>query len=80
MNEELRSANEELETSKEELQTVNEQLNHVNTQLEHKIPQTETLTEDITNLLASTAIAILLLDSERNDKAIHAFCSPDVRP
>ncbi|KXU83839.1 PAS domain S-box protein [Paraburkholderia monticola] len=62
MNEELRSANEELETSKEELQAVNEQLNQVNAQLEHKIGQAEALAEDVTNLLASTEIATLLLD------------------
>jgi two-component system CheB/CheR fusion protein len=62
MNEELRSANEELETSKEELQAVNEQLNQVNSQLEQKIRQTEALSEDVTNLLASTEIATVLLD------------------
>lgn len=62
MNEELRSANEELETSKEELQTVNEQLNLANSQLEQKVHQLEGLNEDITNLLASTDIATLLLD------------------
>ena len=62
MNEELRSANEELETSKEELQALNEQLNSVNFQLEEKVRQLEVLSEDVTNLLASTEIATLLLD------------------
>ncbi|WP_341318499.1 CheR family methyltransferase [Paraburkholderia sp. IMGN_8] len=62
MNEELRSANEELETSKEELQAVNEQLNVVNSQLEQKVHQLEILNDDVTNLLASTEIATLLLD------------------
>ncbi|CAB3744416.1 Sensor histidine kinase RcsC [Paraburkholderia sediminicola] len=65
MNEELRSANEELETSKEELQAVNEQLNAVNSQLEQKVHQMEVLNEDVTNLLASTDIATLLLDQNR---------------
>jgi two-component system CheB/CheR fusion protein len=65
MNEELRSANEELETSKEELQAVNEQLNAVNSQLEQKVHQLELLSEDVTNLLASTQIATLLLDEHR---------------
>ena len=65
MNEELRSANEELETSKEELQAVNEQLNGVNSQLELKVRQLEILNEDVTNLLASTQIATLLLDQRR---------------
>jgi two-component system CheB/CheR fusion protein len=64
MNEELRSANEELETSKEELQAVNEQLNALNSQLELKIHQMELLNEDVTNLLASTDIATLLLDRQ----------------
>ncbi|MEW9585169.1 chemotaxis protein CheB [Paraburkholderia sp. DGU8] len=64
MNEELRSANEELETSKEELQAVNEQLNLVNAQLEQKVHQMEVLNEDLTNLLASTEIATLVLDGE----------------
>lgn len=62
MNEELRSANEELETSKEELQALNEQLSQMNSQLEHKIHQLEALTEDVTNLLASTAIPTVLID------------------
>jgi two-component system, chemotaxis family, CheB/CheR fusion protein len=65
MNEELRSANEELETSKEELQAVNEQLNAVNSQLEQKVHQLEILNEDVTNLLASTQIATLLIDQHR---------------
>ena len=62
MNEELRSANEELETSKEELQALNEQLNVVNSQMGQKVHQLEVLSEDVTNLLASTEIATLLLD------------------
>ncbi|ABE36421.1 sensory box protein [Paraburkholderia xenovorans LB400] len=62
MNEELRSANEELETSKEELQALNEQLNVVNSQLGQKVHELEMLSEDVTNLLASTEIATLLLD------------------
>ncbi|WP_347556519.1 CheR family methyltransferase [Robbsia sp. KACC 23696] len=62
MNEEFRSANEELETSKEALQVVNEQLNQVNARLEQKIQQLEALTDDFTNLLASTEIATILID------------------
>ncbi|WP_345789617.1 PAS domain S-box protein [Paraburkholderia terrae] len=84
MNEELRSANEELETSKEELQAVNEQLNQVNSQLEQKVEQLEVLTEDVTNLLASTEIATLLLDRQGLIKrftpsagAMFGLASPD---
>jgi len=50
MNEELQSANEELESSKEEVQTVNDALQQANNDLE--------------NLLASTDVATLFLDSD----------------
>ena len=50
MNEELQSANEELETSKEEVQAANDGLSRANTDLE--------------NLLSSTQIATIFLDSE----------------
>ena len=64
MNEELQSANEELETSKEELQSINEELTTVNSQLQSKITQLEATTNDIANLLSSTDIAVVFLDSK----------------
>ena len=64
MNEELQSANEELETSKEELQSINEELTTVNSQLQAKIDQLEATTNDIANLLSSTDIAVVFLDSK----------------
>jgi two-component system CheB/CheR fusion protein len=64
MNEELQSANEELETSKEELQSINEELTTVNSQLQVKISQLEATTNDIANLLSSTDIAVVFLDSK----------------
>jgi two-component system CheB/CheR fusion protein len=64
MNEELQSANEELETSKEELQSINEELTTVNSQLQVKIGQLEATTNDIANLLSSTDIAVVFLDSK----------------
>ena len=64
MNEELQSANEELETSKEELQSINEELTTVNAQLQSKIVQLEATTNDIANLLSSTDIAVVFLDSK----------------
>ncbi|HEU5135868.1 MAG TPA: chemotaxis protein CheB [Steroidobacteraceae bacterium] len=64
VNEELQSANEELETSKEELQSINEELTTVNGQLQLKISQLEATTNDIANLLSSTNIAVLFLDSK----------------
>jgi two-component system CheB/CheR fusion protein len=63
MNEELQSANEELETSKEELQSINEELTTVNSQLQAKIGQLEATTNDLANLLSSTDIAVVFLDS-----------------
>jgi two-component system CheB/CheR fusion protein len=64
INEELQSSNEELETGKEELQSVNEELTTVNNQLQAKITQLEATTNDLANLLSSTDIAVLFLDSE----------------
>ena len=64
MNEELQSANEELETSKEELQSINEELTTVNNQLQSKIIQVEATTNDLANLLSSTDIAVVFLDSK----------------
>ncbi len=64
MNEELQSSNEELQTSKEELQSLNEELATVNSQLQDKLEELETANNDISNLLFSTNIATLFLDSE----------------
>ncbi|AGA90351.1 PAS domain S-box [Thioflavicoccus mobilis 8321] len=62
MNEELQSTNEELETSREELQSLNEELSTVNSQLHDKVGELEAMTNDLTNLLASTDVATLFLD------------------
>jgi two-component system CheB/CheR fusion protein len=64
VNEELQSANEELETSKEELQSVNEELTTVNTQLQVKIVELEQTNNDLSNLLSSTNIAVVFLDTQ----------------
>ena len=64
MNEELQSANEELETSKEELQSVNEELATVNSDLERSVNELRTANDDLLNLLASTDLPTLFLDSE----------------
>jgi two-component system CheB/CheR fusion protein len=62
LNEELQSSNEELESSKEELQALNEELATVNAQLEDKVGEVARGHDDLSNLLASTEIATLLLD------------------
>lgn len=64
MNEELQSANEELETSKEELQSFNEELSTVNSQLQDKVEELERANNDIRNLLNSTEIATIFLDTD----------------
>ncbi len=65
-NEELQSTNEELLTSKEELQSVNEELITVNAELEQKIGESTREVNDMQNLLASTGIGTLYLDSNLN--------------
>ena len=64
MNEEFQSTNEELETSKEELQSLNEELTTLNTQLQQKIEDERRLSDDLNNLLSSSGIATLFLDTE----------------
>ena len=63
MNEEFQSTNEELETSKEELQSLNEELTTLNTQLQQKIDDERRISDDLNNLLSSSGIATLFLDS-----------------
>ena len=63
-NEELQSTNEELETSKEELQSLNEELVTVNAELQGKIEDLSRANDDMKNLLDSTKIATIFLDSQ----------------
>jgi two-component system CheB/CheR fusion protein len=63
-NEEMQSANEELETAKEEMQSLNEELQTVNNELLSKVASLSQTTDDMQNLLNSTQIATLFLDSE----------------
>jgi two-component system CheB/CheR fusion protein len=63
-NEELQSSNEELETSKEEMQSLNEELQTTNAQLQSKVEAFVRAGDDIQNLLNSTKIATIFLDSQ----------------
>lgn len=65
-NEELQSANEELTTSKEEMQAMNEELQTVNAELLAKLEDLAVTQSDLKNLLNSTQIATLFLDSSMN--------------
>jgi len=65
-NEELQSANEELTTSREESQSMNEELRTINTELQSKLDDLALAQSDMQNLLNSTNIATLFLDSALN--------------
>jgi two-component system CheB/CheR fusion protein len=65
-NEELQSANEELTTSKEESQSMNEELQTINVELHSKLDDLALAQSDMQNLLNSTDIATLFLDSALN--------------
>ncbi|MFO7794540.1 MAG: CheR family methyltransferase [Promethearchaeati archaeon] len=63
-NEELRSTNEELQTSKEELQSLNEELTTVNNELQEKNQELKKTNDDLRNLINSTDIGTIFLDSD----------------
>ena len=63
-NEELQSTNEELETSKEELQSLNEESATVNTELQARIDELSKANDDMKNLLDSTEIAAIFMDTD----------------
>ncbi len=63
-NEELQSTNEELETAKEEIQATNEELNTTNEELRSRNQELHQVNNDLTNLLASINIPILMLTSD----------------
>lgn len=66
VNEEFQSTNEELLTSKEELQSLNEELTALNTQLQETLERQRETSDDLQNILNSTNVATLFLDTELN--------------
>ena len=64
INEEHRSTAEELETSKEELQSINEELQTVNAELKIKLDSVSSSNNDLQNLMTSTDVGTLFLDSQ----------------
>ena len=69
VNEELQSSNEELETSKEEMQSINEELQTVNSEVNSKNEAMLHLNNDLQNLMDSTQIATLFLNSKLQIKS-----------
>ncbi|WP_373535022.1 CheR family methyltransferase [Microcoleus sp.] len=69
-NEELQSINEELETAKEEIQATNEELITTVEELRTRNLDLQQVNNDVTNLLASISIPILML---ANDLRIRSF-------
>ncbi len=66
VNEEFQSTNEELVSSKEELQALNEELTALNSQLQETLDRQRDTSNDLQNILDSTGVATLFLDSELN--------------
>ncbi len=64
VNEEYQSTNEELLTSKEELQSLNEELTALNGQLQETLEHARTMSNDLQNVLYSTDVATLFLDTQ----------------
>ncbi|WP_394023110.1 chemotaxis protein CheB [Xanthobacter flavus] len=64
VNEEFQSTNEELLASKEELQSLNEELTALNGQLQETLERQRTTSSDLQNVLYSTDVATLFLDTE----------------
>ncbi len=64
LNEEYQSTNEELVTSKEELQSLNEELTVLNSQLQEALERQRTTSDDLKNVLYSTHVATLFLDTD----------------
>ncbi len=62
-NEELTSSNEELQSTNEELHSVNEELYTVNAEHQRKIDELTDLNDDIDNLLSTSNVHTLFLDS-----------------
>ena len=65
-NEEFQSTNEELMTSREELQSLNEELTALNSQLQETLERQRSTSNDLQNILDSSGVATLFLDSQLN--------------
>ena len=64
VSEEHQAANEELLASQEELQSLNEELTALNSQLQETLERQRTTSDDLQNVLFSTDVATLFLDTD----------------
>jgi two-component system CheB/CheR fusion protein len=85
VNEEYQATNEELLASKEELQSLNEELTSLNSQIQETLERQRTMSNDLQNVLYSTDVATLFLDSNLNirfftpaTKALFSIIASDV--
>jgi two-component system CheB/CheR fusion protein len=75
VNEEHQATNEELLASKEELQSLNEELTALNGQLQETLDRQRTTADDLQNVLYSTDVATLFLDTDLRIR----FFTPSMR-
>lgn len=75
-NEELLASNEELQSTNEELHSVNEELYTVNAEFQTKIDELSTANNDIDNILRSTNIGAIFVDTKLNIR----FFTPSIAP
>ena len=66
VNEEYQATNEELLASKEELQSLNEELTALNSELQEALERQRTTADDLQNVLYSTKVATIFLDTRFN--------------
>ncbi len=71
-NEELHSTNEELQTAKEELQSSNEELTTLNEQLRYRNLELSEIGNDLTNLITSTTIPVVMVGNDLRVRRITA--------
>lgn len=62
--EEIETSNEELKSTNEELQSTNEELETTNSELQHKVDELSMANNDLNNLLASTEIGTIFLNTK----------------
>ena len=78
-NEELIASNEELQANNEETQSINEELHTLNAENADKIAELEAASADISNLLATAELGVLVLDEAFHIRQFSAGLSTHVK-